>query len=49
MGHLNRKYVSALKTLSDGVDFGPSRKYTFEGKWNDEGMHLASYHLDPIS
>ena len=27
MSHLNRKYISTLKSLADGVDFGTMRKY----------------------
>lgn len=30
MGHLNRKYISALKGLSDGMDFGTPHKNTIE-------------------
>ena len=30
LGHLNRKYISTLKGLSEGVEFGASRKYTFD-------------------
>ena len=30
LGHLNRKYVSALKNLSDRMDFGPPHKHTID-------------------
>ena len=30
MGHPNRRYITTLKSISEGMDFGPSRKYTFD-------------------
>jgi len=30
MGHLNRKYISTLKSLADGMDFGTVRKHKLD-------------------
>jgi len=30
MGHLNKKYISTLKSLADGMDFGTMQKHNFD-------------------